>query len=104
MDQSLFVKYLGDSPFVRVLDFFLENDAWDYSVQDISDSTGVARNTTGKILERMVKLKMVVQTRTVGRAVMFKINTSNPAIKKMVSFDRELTLSAIPQKAKELAR
>jgi transcription initiation factor IIE alpha subunit len=104
MESSLFVKYLGDSPFVRVLDFLIENDAWDYSVQDISDNTGVARNTVGKILQRMAKLKMIVQTRSIGRAVLFKINTTNPVIKKVISFDRELSLSSIPQKAKELAR
>lgn len=104
MEPSLFVKYLGDSPFVRVLDFILENDAWDYSVQDISDSTGVARNTVGKSLERMVKLKIAVQTRTIGRAVLFKINTANPVVQKMLAFDRDLSLSRIPQRAKELAR
>lgn len=105
MDEpSLFVRYMGDSPFVRVLDFLIENEVWDYSVQDISDNTGVARNTVGKILEQMAGLKMVIQTRTIGRAILFKINTQNPVIKKVIAFDRELSLAAVPQKAKELAR
>ena len=100
----MFVRYMGDSPFIRVLDFLIENEIWDYSLQDISDNTDLARNTVSKVLDKMLGLGMVVNTRTVGRSKMFQINRQEPVVKKLIKFDRELSLESIPKKIKEVAR
>ena len=91
-NESLFVQYFGDSPFVKVLDFLIENDVFDYSVQDISEATGLARNTVSKIVEQMEKRNMVSPTRTVGRAKMFQLNRKDPIVAKLVAFDYEISV------------
>lgn len=44
-EKSLFVKYLGDSPYIRVLDYFIANDIYDCSLQDVADATDLSRNS-----------------------------------------------------------
>ena len=57
-EKSLFVKYLGDSPYIRVLDYFIANDIYDCSLQDVADATELSRNTVRKIIKEMLELKI----------------------------------------------
>ena len=70
-EKSVFVKYLGDSSYIRVLDYFIANDAYDCSLQDVADETELSRNTVRKIIKEMLELEIIKPTRNVGRAKMF---------------------------------
>ncbi|MDI6905083.1 MAG: hypothetical protein QMD13_06300 [Candidatus Bathyarchaeia archaeon] len=72
--KSLFVKYLGDSPYIRVLDYFIANDVYDCSLQGVADGTELSRNTVRKVIKEMLELKIVKPTRNVGKAKMFQNN------------------------------
>ena len=57
-EKSLFAKYLGDSPYIRVLDYFIANDIYDCSLQDVADATQLSRKTAPKAVE-LAKVKRV---------------------------------------------
>lgn len=90
-EKSLFVRYLGDSPYIRVLDYFIANDIYDCSLQDVAEATELSRNTVRKVIKEMLELKMIKPTRNVGRAKMFQINKANEYVKHLIKLDLNLS-------------
>ncbi len=85
-NKTVFIEYFGDSPTTRVLDFFIENDLYDYSKTDIFRESGVARTTLQDVIIKLLKKKIIVKTRSVGRADMYKLNRGNPVVEEIVKF------------------
>ncbi|MBI2579241.1 MAG: hypothetical protein HYW26_06015 [Candidatus Aenigmarchaeota archaeon] len=79
--NSVFVETFGETPAVKVLDFFLTFDSFDYSKSQVSEETGVSRITLDKIWKELVSQKTIVKTRTIGRADMYRLNNENPKVK-----------------------
>jgi len=90
VDKSLFVETFGESPLIKVLDFFLTFDSFDYSKSQISKETGVSRVTLNKIWNKLVEKEILVKTREIGKAEMFKLNVKNPKVKALMDFDMKL--------------
>ena len=51
-DMSLFLKHLGSTPQLRIVDFFLDNKGSDYSKKEIIEYAGVSKSTLYKIWGR----------------------------------------------------
>ena len=94
-NKTLFIEYFGDSPTTRVLDFFVENDLYDYSKTDIFRETGVARTTLQGVIKKLLKKKIIVKMRMVGRAAMYKLNRGNPIVEEIVRFAINVVTSAV---------
>lgn len=95
MQKSLFVETFGDYPIIRVIDFLIENEIFDYSKKDIANYSEVSWNTLEKFFNRLVKKGLVVKTRKVGKSQMYKINLENPIIKKIMEIDMRLMIDSI---------
>lgn len=80
--RSTFLQIYGDSPELRVLDFLVINDDFDYSMTDIAKHSGVGYSTLKLFWPVLEKNKIVVPTRTVGKAKMFKLNYLNPSVEQ----------------------
>jgi len=92
-NESFFVKALGKSPLIRVLDFLMENRIFDYSKTDIARETGISRATLDSFWDNLIELDLVKSTRVIGRATLYKLNSDNDSVKKMVEFDLALSKS-----------
>ncbi|KPV63729.1 MAG: hypothetical protein AOA66_0685 [Candidatus Bathyarchaeota archaeon BA2] len=90
-EKTFFVKYLGDSPYIKVLDYFMANDIYDCSLQDVADATELSRNTVRKAIKEMLELKIIKQTRNVGRAKMFQIDKGNQYVRHLIKLDLNLS-------------
>lgn len=90
-EKSLFVQTFGDTPYIRVIDFLMENDISDFSLQDICDHLGLARNTVSKVIETMLAMDIVKYTREVGRAKMIRINRENEVVQQLIELDFKLS-------------
>lgn len=90
-ERSLFVQTFGDTPYIRVIDFLMENDISDFSLQDICDHLGLARNTVSKVIETLLAMKIVKYTREVGRAKMIRINRENVVVQQLIELDFKLS-------------
>ena len=89
-NKSLFVEFFGNYPIIRVLDFLIENDIFDYSKKDICRDADVSWNTLETFWKKLEEKKIVVYTRKVGKASMYKLNTKNPIVKELVELDNKL--------------
>ena len=80
--KSLFIEFMGDSPMIRVLDYLLTERDLDFSITDIAENSGVGRATLYRIWDNLMKNTIITHTRNIGKAKLFKLNTSNTKIKK----------------------
>lgn len=90
---SLFIKAMGNSPVIKVLDFLIENRTFDYSKSDIARETGISRITLDSFWENFIKLRIVKKTRTIGRATLYTLNKESESAKKMIELDLALSVA-----------
>ncbi|MBS3103214.1 hypothetical protein J4458_07265 [Candidatus Woesearchaeota archaeon] len=84
---SAFIKYEGNTPKNRILEFlvtFAVED--DYSMMDIAKHSKVSYAMLKIIWKEFVKEGRVVFTRNVGKAKMYKLNAQNSIIKKFIEY------------------
>ncbi len=91
--KSIFVEMLGNYPVIRVLNHLLIFREFDYSLSDIARNSGVAWSTLNLIWSKLERLGVVVNTRRVGKAKMYKLDTNNMNVKKLVVFADALVWS-----------
>ena len=89
--KSIFIETFGNSPLIKTLDFFLTFQEFDYSKTQVSDETGVSRITMDKIWKKLKEKEIIVKTREIGRAEMYKLNTNNPRVKILIDLDFKLS-------------
>ena len=90
MRDSKFVKTFGKSPRILVLDFLLDNFLIDFCKSDIAEQTGISRATLDVFWEDLVKQKIIVHSRDIGRARLYKLNKSLPIVQKLLELDNVL--------------
>ncbi|AJF59821.1 MAG: hypothetical protein J4224_00300 [Candidatus Diapherotrites archaeon] len=81
---NLFLDFLGDNPTTRLLEFLITGREFDYSLTDMAKNAGIGWSTIHRILPRLIKQKIVVETREIGRAKLFKLNQKNEEVKKLI--------------------
>jgi DNA-binding transcriptional ArsR family regulator len=88
MEESLLIRELGiKSPMLKVLDFLMDNEAFDYSKTDIAEGTELSRATLFKVWPKLEDLALITATRQVGQAKMYRLNKKNPIVKKLMELD-----------------
>jgi len=99
-EKSAFLEVFGDSPTLRVLDFLVVNEDFDYSMTDIANLSGVGYSTLKLFWDRLEESSIVTQTRTVGKAKMYRLNFANPIVKKFRDFYWETTKQKVHEEVK----
>ena len=97
-EQSLFIEFMGDSPMIRVLDFLLTERDLDFSITDMAKNSGIGRATLYRVWDSLIKNKVIVSTRIIGRAKLYKLNKENIVIKKLIEIDDTLMLKELKEK------
>lgn len=103
-NKSIFLKKFGDSPKLRVWDFLIENNFFDYPVTEIARGSNISYNSLKIFFNQMIKDKFIIKTRKVGKSDYYKLNTENSNVKLLIKLDWELTKKAVlPQKIEVIA-
>ncbi len=90
-EKSSFRVVFGDSPIVKVIDFFLDNREFDYSLTDIAKNSDIGWSTLHGFWKELVKLGIVAKTRRIGRAELYKLNINSPLVKKLMDLDNDIS-------------
>lgn len=99
--KTAFLEIFGDSPVLKVFDFLIVNEDFDYSMTDIAEYSGVGYSTLKLFWHKLEVHKVVKQIRIVGKAKMYKLNFDNPLVKKFRDFYWETTKQAVHEVIKE---
>lgn len=90
MEESIFVRTFGKTPKVRIWDFLLDNTTLDFSKSEIAKQTGISRATLDRVWPYLIKDKILIKSRAIGRAVLYKLNKENELVKRMLYLDNFL--------------
>ncbi|MBI2147654.1 hypothetical protein HYU19_04215 [Candidatus Woesearchaeota archaeon] len=90
-EESIFLDYVGDSPRMRLLQHFIEGRDFDYTLTDMLQA-GVSWGTLNTLVPKLEELNVIVKTRRIGRATLYKINHKNELAKHLITLYDALVL------------
>ena len=85
MERTKFMKYLGNSPTIKILDYLISCRDFECSLSDIARNSNVSWGTLHKIWKNLEKTGMVTYTRNIGMAKLYKLNRKNTIVQRLVS-------------------
>ena len=91
MEKSSFTLVFGESPFVKVLDFFIEFEDFDYPISFISKETETKWETVEKVIEILIKKGVVKKTRKLGKAWLYGLNKESKLTKLLIDIDVKIS-------------
>ena len=88
-EPTLFREIFGDTPKIRVLEYLIEGTELDHSIGDIAEGAGINRVTLFRMWGSIEKSKLIIHTRDIGNAKLYKLNMSNPYVLVLIEmFDK----------------
>ena len=90
--KTLFRTALGNTPKIRVLEFLIEGRELDYSISDIAEGAEIGRTTLFRIFDDLTENKIIIPTRIIGNAKLYKLNIKNNFVKKLIEIFDEIIL------------
>ena len=103
MEKSSFTLVFGESPFVKVLDFFLTFGDFDYPISFIAKETETKWETIDKVIGLLIKKGFVKKTRKLGKAWLYGLNKENPLTKLLIDIDMKISDFYIKEELKRQA-
>ena len=100
MEKTLFVKFLGDSPKIRVLDMLITGRELDYSISDIAAEAGIGRATFYRMMDELLKNKIILASRKFGNIQLYRINLKNSFVKELVKLYDSVSKAASEKEIK----
>ena len=89
-EQSIFIKTFGNYPLIRIFNFLIYSRDFDYPITEIAKNSDVNFQTLKKLWPKLEQDKIVVSTRTISGSTLYKINTKNPIVKKLIELNNFL--------------
>lgn len=89
-NETAFVEVFGSNPVIKVLDFLITFQLFDYSLTEIAKNSEVSYSTLQTFWPKLEKNKIVVKSRMVEKTDFYKLNTYNPATKQLIRLDWNL--------------
>ena len=86
-NETIFIEVFGNNPIIKVLDFLITFQQFDYPLTEIAKNSEVSYSTLQTFWEKLEKNRIVIKTRRVGKSDLYKLNTTNPAIKQLIKLD-----------------
>src|SRR5438128_10261361 len=90
-DETLLLRYLGASPTLRIIDFFLDNQLSDYSKNEVVRNLEMSRVTFFKYWKELEGSGALKATRQIGRATMYKLDRENEVVKHLITLDMAIS-------------
>ena len=94
-------KLFEDSSIAKLLDFLTLYRDFDYPKTEISKNSGVSWKTLYRLWPILEKYNLVIKTRQIGRATLYKLNTESPIAHALNKLTLEIAAFGITE---ELAR
>jgi len=87
MEKSLLVKFLGENPVFKIVDFLIENKGMDFTKKDIIEGANISRASLFNYWEQLEEQDIVKITRKFGKTKLYTLNSLNPLVKKLLELE-----------------
>jgi len=101
-EESIFLEHVGDSPRMRVLQYLIEGREFDYTLTDMLNS-GVSWGTLNALIPKLLELNIIIKTRKIGRATLYKINKDNVLAKQLIELYDKLIMKSLDSRKIKIA-
>ena len=95
MERSLLIRFLGENPIFKIVDFLIENKGLDLSKKEIIEGSNISRASLFKVWEQLEEQDIVVVTRKFGKTKLFTLNSENSVVKKLLELESVLIRKAL---------
>jgi len=95
MEKSLLVKFLGENPVFRIIDFLIENKGMDVTKKDIIEGAGISRASLFKCWKQIEEQEIVLVKRQFGKTKLYTLNSENPIVRKLLELESVLIGKAL---------
>ena len=100
--KSLFLEQFGDTPQLRVIDFLINNQFFDFPMTEIARGSKVSYNSLKMFFNKFVESKILIKTRRIGKSDYYKLNIENAFVSNLIKLDWILTKKELlPEKEVE---
>jgi hypothetical protein len=97
---DVFLEFTGDSPTMRVMAYAISCRDLDFCFTDLADNARVSRPTLYKVWSSLVRHKMLVHTRTIGKSKLYKVNLDNQNVRRLVQIYDALLAEELTARSK----
>ncbi|MBS7626980.1 winged helix-turn-helix transcriptional regulator [Candidatus Bathyarchaeota archaeon] len=102
--DSLLVRALGSSPKLRILDYLLDYKLNDFTKKEIMEALGMSKLTFYKYFKDLEELGLVIASRKIGRATLYKVNLENPMVKMIIEYETKLSLKIAEREEEKMRK
>ena len=91
MEKSSFTLVFGESPFIKVLDFFLTFEDFDYPISFIAKETETKWETVEKVIGLFIKKGIIKKTRRLGKAWLYGLDKKSALTELLLDIDVKIS-------------
>jgi DNA-binding transcriptional ArsR family regulator len=102
--ESVVIKTLGNSPKLRMVDFFLDNPLFDFTKKEVIEALGMSKQTFYKYFPDLEEYGIVEVSRRIGRAKLYKINLEHPLVTTLREYEKKVSLQMAQKEAVKLRK
>lgn len=95
--ESQIAKVFGYSPQMRILNYPLDFPTNDFTKKEIIQAVGMSKQTFYKYFDNLAESGMVKVSRSIGKAKLYKVDRSNPMIRTITEFEKNLSMQIAEQ-------
>jgi len=88
--ESVFAEVFGKNPLIKVLDFLITYQLFDYPLTEIAKKSNVSYSTLQTFWDKLERNHIVIKTRRIGKSDLYQLNTKNPAVQQLIKLDWNL--------------
>ena len=95
MEKSLLIKFLGETPIFKIVDFLIENKGMELTKKDIIEGAGISRASLFNHWQQLEEQEIVMVTRKFGKTKLYTLNSKNLIVKKLLELESLLIGKAL---------
>lgn len=95
METSLLIRFLGENPVFRIIDFLIENKGMEVTKKEIIEGAGISRAALFKYWKQIEEQDIVLVRRQFGKTKLYVLNSKNAIIRKLLELESILIGKAL---------
>ena len=95
--EKPFEGILGNTCELRLLEYLMSMPNFDFNITEISNVSGVSRQSTDKVIKKFLEWNIVTITRRVGNMSLYQLDIRSPFVNLMYGFNNDIIEKIIPE-------
>jgi len=100
----IIIKTLGNSPKLRIVDFFLDNPMFDFTKKEVIEALGMSKQTFYKYFPELEEYEIVKVSRRIGKAKLYRINPEHPLVTMLRDYEKKVSLQIAEKEADRMRK